>query len=70
MREDSVQELVNIFLSTLQFKYQHAWVFVLPALSSMIRVMGPRFPSLFVPVIQQLVAIYDASSQGDAAFAL
>ena len=56
-----MQELVNIFLSTLQFKYQHAWVF---------RVMGPRFPSLFVPVIQQLVAIYDASSQGDAAFAV
>lgn len=69
MSEDSVQELVNIFLSTLQFKYQHAWVFVLPALSSMIRVFGPRFPSLFVPVIQQLVAIYDSSSQGDAAFA-
>lgn len=62
--------MVSVFLSTLQFKFQHAWIFVLPALSSVIRVFGPYFPSLFVSVMQQLVAIYDASSQGDAAFAL
>lgn len=62
-----MHELVSIFLNTLQFKFQHAWLFVLPALSSMIRVFGPLYPALFVPVIEQLVAIYDASSQGDAA---
>lgn len=66
--ESTAQQLVNLYLDTLQFKYQHAWTYLLPVISSLVRLIGPVFPNLFTDLLQQLLAIYDSSVKGDAAY--
>ena len=63
-----VQQITMMYLETLQFKYQHAWTYILPSISAMIRLFGPQFPYLFNELLQQLLAIYDSSVKGDAAY--
>lgn len=66
--EEVASELIQIARGTLQFRYQHAWTYLLPALSAVIRFVGPAYPELLREIVQQLVAIYDSSVRGDAAF--
>ena len=62
-----VQQIIGLYLETLQFKYQHAWTYILPSISGMVRLFGPQFPHMFDDLLQQLLAIYDSSVKGDAA---
>ena len=65
----TAHQVVQLYLDTLQFKYQHAWTYILPALSAMTKFLGYLYPQLFRPLLQQLVAIFDSSIRGDASFA-
>ena len=62
------QQIIGLYLETLQFKYQHAWTYILPSISGMVRLLGPQFPYMFNDLLQQLLAIYDSSVKGDAAY--
>ena len=65
----TAHQVVQLYLDTLQFKYQHAWTYILPALSAMTKFLGYLYPQLFRPLLQQLVAIFDSSDRGDASYA-
>ena len=62
----TAQQIVQLYLDTLQFKYQHAWTYILPSLSAMTNFLGYLYPDLFSTLLQQLVAIFDSSVRGDA----
>ena len=66
--EDEAHQFVQLYLDTLQFKYQHSWTYLLPVISAMVRLIGPVYPTLFTDLLQQLLAIYDSSVKGDAAY--
>ena len=66
--EDIAQQFVQLYLDTLQFRYQHAWTYLLPVISAMVRLIGPVYPNLFTDLLQQLLAIYDSSVKGDSAY--
>lgn len=65
--EEFAEQLIQLTRNTLQFRYQHSWVYLLPTIASIIRFVGPVYPNLVKETIQQLVAIYDSSVRGDAA---
>ena len=65
--EEIADQLIQLTRGTLQFRYQHSWVYLLPTIASVIRVVGPMYPALVRETIQQLTAIYESSVRGDAA---
>lgn len=68
--EEIATQFMQLINSTLQFRYQHAWIYLFPIISGVAKFIGNQYPALLSPTIQQLVAIYDSSVRGDASYSL
>lgn len=68
--EEIATQFMQLINSTLQFRYQHAWIYLFPIISGVAKFIGNQYPVLLSPTIQQLVAIYDSSVRGDASYSL
>ena len=68
--EEIATQFMQLINSTLQFRYQHAWIYLFPIISGVAKFIGAQYPILLSPTIQQLVAIYDSSVRGDASYSL
>lgn len=68
--EDMARESVALFTPLFSLKFEASLVFVMPAFTGLVRLLGRDHPQLLYAQLEQLMALFDSNLQGDASYVL